>query len=76
MMKIAMIRIDRALRERKSGARMLLQVHDELVLEVPEKEIQPAAALVRNGMEQVYPLDVPLVAYVAVGPNWRDMEEI
>ena len=76
LMKIAMIGIDRALCEQKSGARMLLQVHDELILEVPEKEIQQAAALVRDGMEQVYPLDVPLVAYVAAGPNWRDMEEI
>ena len=76
LMKIAMIGVDRALREQKSGARMLLQVHDELVLEVPEKEIQQAAALVRDGMEQVYPLDVPLEAYVAAGPNWRDMEEI
>ena len=67
LMKIAMIGVDRALREQKSGARMLLQVHDELVLEVPEKEIQQAAALVRDGMEQVYPLDVPLEALRGCG---------
>ena len=76
LMKIAMIGIDRALREQKSGARMLLQVHDELVLEVPEKQVQQAAAVLREGMEQVYALDVPLVANVSVGPNWRDMEEL
>lgn len=74
LMKIAMIGIDRALREQKSGARMLLQVHDEMVLEVPEKQVQQAAAVLRDGMEQVYALDVPLVANVSVGPNWRDME--
>ncbi|MCH8267630.1 MAG: DNA polymerase I [Acidobacteria bacterium] len=76
LMKIAMIGVHRALREQKSSARMLLQVHDELVLEVPEKQVQQAAAVLREGMEQVYALDVPLVANVSVGPNWRDMEEL
>ena len=46
------------------------------MLEVPREEIVPAARLVREGMEQAYALRVPLVAEVAAGPNWRDMEEV
>lgn len=76
LLKLAMIHVHRELRERKMRARMILQVHDELVLEVPQSEVQPAAQVVREGMEQAYPLRVPLVAEVAAGPNWRDMEEV
>ena len=74
LIKLAMIRIQRELRERKLRSRMILQVHDELVLEVPRDEVEPAAQIVREGMEQAYSFRVPLVAEVAVGPNWRDME--
>jgi len=76
LIKLAMLRIHRELREGGLRSRMILQVHDELVLEVPREEIVPAARIVREGMEQAYALRVPLIAEVAVGPNWRDMEEV
>ena len=69
-MKRAMIRADRALANSNLGARMLLQVHDELVFEVPEDEVEPTADLIRDVMEQAAHLDVPLVVDVGWGPNW------
>ena len=51
---------------------MLLQVHDELVFECPPEETQKLAAMVKREMEQVYPLEVPLVVDIGVGDNWRD----
>ncbi|HZQ24526.1 MAG TPA: DNA polymerase I [Terriglobales bacterium] len=74
LIKIAMIRIDGALRERRMKARMTLQVHDELVFEVPESEVDAVRALVREHMEKVHKLDVPLLVEIGVGPNWRDLE--
>lgn len=74
LIKIAMIRIDAALRERGLKSRMTLQVHDELVFEVPEKEVETMRALVRDQMENVHPLTVPLLVEVGVGQNWRDLE--
>ena len=75
LIKIAMIRIHRDLTERKLKTRMLLQVHDELVFEVPDHEIDEVRALVQERMEKVHPeLTVPLAVEVGVGPNWRDME--
>ena len=76
LIKLAMIRIHLSLGEKQMQSRLILQVHDELVLEVPEAEVAAAAALVREAMEQVHPLRVPLVADLTVGPNWRDMEEV
>ena len=69
-----MIRIDAALRERELKSRMTLQVHDELVFEVPENEVESMRALVRDQMEKVHPLTVPLLVEVGVGQNWRDLE--
>ncbi|MFI5112528.1 MAG: DNA polymerase I [Terriglobales bacterium] len=74
LIKIAMIRIDRLLREQKLRSRMLLQVHDELVFEAPEEEIETLRALVKAQMEQAHPLKVPLLVDIGVGKNWRDME--
>ena len=74
LIKIAMIRIDQALTERRLKSRMTLQVHDELVFEVPEAEIDIMQSLVRENMEQVHPLSVPLQVDIGVGPNWRDLE--
>lgn len=74
LIKLAMIRIDRDLAERKLRARMLLQVHDELVFEVPEGEVEDVRELVQERMEKVWELRVPLVAEAGIGPNWRDME--
>jgi DNA polymerase I len=74
LIKLAMIRIDRALEQRGMKSRMTLQVHDELVFEVPESEIGPMKTLVREHMEKVHPLAVPLLVEIGVGPNWRDLE--
>jgi DNA polymerase-1 len=72
LIKIAMIRIHRALAEEGLHARMLLQVHDELVLEAPPEEVERARHLVRAHMEGAATLKVPLVVSVGVGPNWVD----
>jgi DNA polymerase-1 len=72
LIKLAMIRIHAALRERKFDSRMLLQVHDELLFEVPPPEIEPMRELVRTHMEQVVELRVPLVVDIGIGPNWLD----
>jgi DNA polymerase-1 len=74
LIKIAMIRIDAALRERGLKSRMTLQVHDELVFEVPEDEVDSMRTLVRDQMENVHPLTVPLLVEVGVGKNWRDLD--
>jgi DNA polymerase-1 len=74
LIKIAMIRIDAAVRERGLKSRMTLQVHDELVFEVPEDEIDVMKSLVREHMEQVHPLEVPLLVEMGVGANWRDLD--
>ena len=74
LIKLAMIRIDAAIPERGLKARMTLQVHDELVFEVPENEIDSMRSLVREQMEQVHPLAVPLMVEIGVGKNWRDLE--
>jgi DNA polymerase I len=74
LIKVAMIRIDAALRERKLKSRMTLQVHDELVFEVPEEEIEVMQSLVREQMEKVHQLAVPLLVEMEVGPNWRDLD--
>lgn len=72
LIKLAMIRIHAAIGARKMRSRMLLQVHDELVLEAPPEELEAAAALVKSEMEQVQTLRVPLVVDVGIGDNWRD----
>ena len=73
LIKLAMIAIDRQLRERKLKTRMLLQVHDELLFEVPREETGEIEQLVRSTMEGVVKLNVPLVADLAFGGNWRDL---
>ena len=72
LIKLAMISIDRELRERNLRGRMLLQVHDELVLEAPPEEAEELAAMVKREMENVHRLNVPLVADTGIGDNWRD----
>jgi DNA polymerase-1 len=73
-MKLAMIRLDRRLREQKLRARMVLQVHDELVLEVPEAEVEAAKALVVEVMENAYTLSVPLKVQASLGKTWMEMK--
>ena len=74
LIKLAMIRIDEAIRDRNLRSRMTLQVHDELVFEGPEVELDVMRSLVREYMEKVHPLAVPLVIEIGVGRNWRDLE--
>ncbi len=74
LIKLAMIRIDEEIRKRGLKSRMTLQVHDELVFEVPESEVDAMKPLVREHMEKAYSLEVPLLVEIGVGPNWRDME--
>jgi len=74
LIKLAMIRIDEEIRKRGLKSRMTLQVHDELVFEVPESEVDAVKPLVREHMEKAYSLAVPLLVEIGVGPNWRDME--
>jgi DNA polymerase I len=74
LIKLAMIQIDAELRARKLKSRMLLQVHDELLLEAPQDEVEITRELVRSKMENVHALSVPLLVEIGVGPNWRDVE--
>ncbi len=73
IIKLAMIRIDREMQQKKMRSRMVLQVHDELVFDVVPDELRALEPLVRAAMEQVVELKVPLVADIASGPNWRDL---
>jgi DNA polymerase-1 len=72
LIKLAMVKIHRAIRERGLAGRMLLQVHDELVFEVPPDEVQAMTQLVREHMENVVALRVPLVVDIGIGPNWLE----
>ncbi len=72
LIKIAMIRIARLLAEKKMQSRLLLQVHDELVLEAPPGERDDLRELVKKEMENVYPIRVPLKVDTGTGLNWRD----
>ncbi len=74
LIKLAMIRIDEEIQKRGLTSRMTLQVHDELVFEVPEREVETMKALVREQMENVHALAVPLLVELGVGLNWRDLE--
>jgi len=72
LIKLAMIRIDEILRREKLEAKMLLQVHDELVFEAPPGEAEKVSKMVKREMENVQKLDVPMIVDVGVGENWRD----
>ncbi len=73
LIKLAMIALHRELNSRKLRARLVLQVHDELLLDVPTDELAEVSTLVRHAMESVATLRVPLVADLATGANWRDL---
>ena len=68
--KLAMLAIDQDLRDNKLQTKMLLQIHDELVFEAPDAEVEQVKAIAKHQMEQVYPLEVPLVVDIGVGTNW------
>ncbi len=71
-MKKAMLGVQQALEEAGCSSRILLQVHDELVLEVRAEEKEQVAALVRSAMENAADLDIPLLAVVNFGRNWAE----
>ena len=73
LIKKAMIDIDKTLRDGELKARLLLQIHDELVFEAPESELGSLAALVERGMTKALPFDVPIKVDIATGPNWLDV---
>ncbi len=73
IMKLAMIQVPRAIEAAGLQARVLLQVHDELVLEVPEKELEKTAQIVQETMENVFPLSIPLETEARVGKDWGHM---
>ena len=72
IVKIAMLHVEDELKRKGLSARLLMQVHDELLVECPEKEVEEVAALLKREMETAVSLDVPLVADVGVGDNWMD----
>jgi DNA polymerase-1 len=71
-MKRAMLLVDERLKSSSSSARILLQVHDELLLEVPEAEIEAVAEVLRQGMEDAGALEVPLKVDIGWGATWAE----
>ena len=76
LIKLAMVRMDAAVRERKLAARMILQVHDELLLEVRSEALSACVEAVRQAMEQAASLAVPLKVELKCGPNWAELERL
>jgi DNA polymerase I len=74
LIKLAMLRIDQLIRDRKLRSQMTLQVHDELLFDVVPEEVQELQQLVKQEMEHVAEFSVPIVADVGVGQNWRDIK--
>ncbi|GAB4363744.1 MAG: DNA polymerase I [Bryobacter sp.] len=72
LIKLAMVRLAALLKERSFTARLLLQVHDELVLEAPNHEVEALCSLVKEEMEAAASLSVPLLVETGTGANWRD----
>ena len=75
LMKLAMVRTERALREAGLTALMLLQIHDELIFEVQESQLRKVAEIVRSQMQNALKLSVPIEVTMKVGCNWYDVEE-
>jgi DNA polymerase-1 len=73
LIKLAMVAIHRRLRQAKLAGELILQVHDELLVEVVERDVEAARAIVQQEMEGAYPLEVPLRVEVGVGHNWAEI---
>ena len=73
LMKMAMIRVSNALQERLLRSKLILQVHDELIFEVPDSELQQASELIKATMEGVMDLGVPLRVNLEKGESWGDI---
>lgn len=76
IIKLAMVRINNEIKERGMKTRMILQVHDELIFDVPPEELQTAKEMVKEYMENALQLNVPLVVDLKVGPNWYDVRKV
>lgn len=76
IIKIAMLKVDEALKNEGLKAKMILQVHDEIILELPKEELKLATDLLRRCMEEAYQLSVPLKVDMKSGTTWYDMEEM
>ena len=76
IMKVAMVKLDRAIRDEGFAAQMLLQVHDDLLFELPSEELDDFAGVARELMTTAVPLHVPLAVDAKAGANWRDLAEI
>jgi len=72
LIKMAMIQIDKAIAERQLKGKMILQIHDELIFEVPDEEIRAFEGLVKEKMENVLKLNIPIEVHLAVGKNWGE----
>jgi DNA polymerase-1 len=76
LMKIAMIEVYRELKRRSPASKLLLQVHDELVIECPMDEVETVAKIVDEKMEKIHKLCLPIKVETEVGKNWQDMEVV
>jgi DNA polymerase-1 len=76
VIKAAMVEIQKKLKDEEFKAKMILQVHDELVFEVPSAEVKKLAPVVKKLMEETMLLSVPLVVELKVGPNWGEMKKL
>lgn len=76
MIKIAMVRLQLQLEEMHLGARMILQVHDELVLEVPDTELDAVSEMVHDAMVGAMKLDVPVKVEMKTGRNWYEVQPL
>ena len=76
IIKLAMLALPGALAENELSAKMLLQVHDELVFEVESDELPQSVRVIQRVMRDAYPLDVPLKTDAKAGPNWYEMETV
>ena len=72
LIKMAMIAIDKKMQEEQVRSRMILQIHDELIFDVPQEEIEQMKRIVEDGMQNVVKLKVPLVANASIGHTWYD----
>jgi DNA polymerase I len=72
IVKLAMLRVAESLRREKLKARMILQVHDELVFDVPKQEVEKTGQVVKAAMENAAKIDAPLIVEIGVGENWVD----
>ena len=75
LIKLAMIEVYKGLPNISGESKMLLQVHDELVLEVPEEQVPAVSNFVRQAMEGIYKLRAPVQTKIEVGNNWGDLKE-